>query len=216
MYSILIPLYNGVEYLKESVNSVKEQTYQEWEIIIGINGHSEESDVMKHALTFQNEKIRVKHYKTKGKPNTLNEMIKDTRYDNICILDVDDIWLPNKLSIQKDYIDSYDVIGTHCKYFGDSDIVPPLKSGEIYKSDFLNVNNIVNSSVVIKKKDSHWINQQGLDDYELWLRLVHDNRTFYNIPEIHVLHRIHKESAFNNSNNEYVKDLQNYWKIFSM
>ena len=215
MYSVLIPLYNGVEYLKESVKSVKEQTYEEWEIIIGINGHSEESDVVKHALTFQNEKIRVKHYKTKGKPNTLNDMIKDTRYDNICILDVDDIWLPNKLSIQKDYIDKYDVIGTHCKYFGDNDIVPPLKSGEIYKSDFLNVNNIVNSSVVIKKKDAHWENVV-LDDYELWLRLVHDNRTFYNIPEIHVLHRIHKESAFNNSNNEYVKDLQNYWKMFSM
>ena len=100
MYSILIPLYNGVEYLKESVNSVKEQTYQEWEIIIGINGHSEESDVMKHALTFQNEKIRVKHYKTKGKPNTLNEMIKDTRYDNICIFSpIKSTWSPFSTSV---------------------------------------------------------------------------------------------------------------------
>ena len=215
MFSILIPLYNGVEYLTESVKSVKEQTYEGWEIIIGVNGHPEDSDVMKHAYTFQNDKIQVKHYITKGKPNTLNEMVKDTKYDTICVLDVDDRWLPNKLKVQKDYIDRYDVIGTHCQYFGDSDIIPPLKSGEIYRSDFLKVNNIVNSSVAIKKKDAHW-NNEVLDDYELWLRLVHDNKTFYNIPEIHVLHRIHKESAFNNSNDQYVKGLQAYWKRKSM
>ena len=81
MFSILIPLYNGVEYLTESVKSVKEQTYEGWEIIIGVNGHPEDSDVMKHAYTFQNDKIQVKHYITKGKPNTLNEMVKDTKYD---------------------------------------------------------------------------------------------------------------------------------------
>ena len=36
--SILIPLYNGLEYLEESTNSIINQTYKNWELLIGING----------------------------------------------------------------------------------------------------------------------------------------------------------------------------------
>ena len=37
--SVIIPLYNGVEYLEECVRSVIAQTFTDWEILIGINGH---------------------------------------------------------------------------------------------------------------------------------------------------------------------------------
>ena len=39
MITILIPIYNGIEYLEESIESVKKQTFKDWELIIGINGH---------------------------------------------------------------------------------------------------------------------------------------------------------------------------------
>ena len=45
MISILIPIYNGIEYIDESVSSVLKQTYNEWELLIGINGHPPNSDV---------------------------------------------------------------------------------------------------------------------------------------------------------------------------
>ena len=49
MISILIPIYNGVEFIEESVSSVLNQTYDQWELLIGINGHSQDSEVYKIA-----------------------------------------------------------------------------------------------------------------------------------------------------------------------
>ena len=37
--TILMPIYNGIEFIEESVKSIIKQTYTEWELIIGINGH---------------------------------------------------------------------------------------------------------------------------------------------------------------------------------
>ena len=56
MISILIPIYNGIEFLEESLESVKNQTYKEWEILIAINGHEKDSNVYKEALKYQGEK----------------------------------------------------------------------------------------------------------------------------------------------------------------
>ena len=39
MISILMPIYNGIEYIGESVSSIIGQTYGNWELIIGVNGH---------------------------------------------------------------------------------------------------------------------------------------------------------------------------------
>jgi len=36
MISILMPIYNGIEFIKQSVNSIKNQTYKDWELIIGV------------------------------------------------------------------------------------------------------------------------------------------------------------------------------------
>ena len=90
MITILIPIYNGIEFLKECLDTIQYQTYKNWEIIIGINGFKENSDVYKFAKTFENEKIKVfDFYLIKGKSNTLNEMIKYSNYNWISLLDVD-------------------------------------------------------------------------------------------------------------------------------
>ena len=49
MISILIPIYNGIEYINESVSSVLSQTYDKWELLIGINGHPPNSYVYQTA-----------------------------------------------------------------------------------------------------------------------------------------------------------------------
>ena len=48
--SILIPIYNGVEYLDQSLSSIIRQTYKDWEVIIGINGVSSNSIVEEKAM----------------------------------------------------------------------------------------------------------------------------------------------------------------------
>ena len=217
MVSILIPIYNGIEYINESVSSVLEQTYDDWEIIIGVNGQQENSNVYKMAYDYQelDEKIKVFDlFQIKGKSNALNEMIKYCKYEYVAILDVDDIWLPKKLEKQAVYMNQYDVIGTQCVYFGDiENINPKIPLGDISSSDFTQVNPIINSSVIIKKNLCNWISDfDGVEDYDMWLRLRKQKKTFFNIKEVLVKHRIHKQSAFNSQNQQakLVQILNNY------
>lgn len=222
MISVLIPVYNGIEYLTESLGSVIDQTYTKWEVIIGINGHPPHSDVEIYAnkikdelfnYTFHKDKIRIIHYITKGKSATLNAMIKDCKYNLVALLDVDDKWLPTKLEKQSKYWNDYDVVGTTCKYFGDRDDAPNIPTGDISTFDFLSVNPIINCSAVLKKDLATWNEQNTiLEDYELWLQLRLKNKKFYNIEETLCLHRIDKKSAFNNSNSHYVYDLVEHYK----
>tara|TARA_B100001758_G_scaffold2877_1_gene2334 strand:- start:1183 stop:1833 length:651 start_codon:yes stop_codon:yes gene_type:complete len=209
MISVLIPIYNGIEFIDESVKSVINQSYEHWEIIIGINGHSENSNVYKKALEYKSDKIKIYDlFNIKGKSNALNDMINYCSYDWIALLDVDDIWLPDKLLKQISFIKKYDVIGTHCKYFGELNCLPNIPLGDISKFDFLKTNPIINSSCIIKKNLAIWDSNNELEDYDLWLKLRKQNKKFYNVPEILVFHRIHKKSYFNNTNYLKVNDLK--------
>ena len=210
MISVLIPIYNGIEFIEESVGSVLEQSLEGWEIIIGINGHKEASDVYWMAKEYEkrSSNIRVLDlFLIKGKSDALNEMIRFCKYDYVAILDVDDVWHKDKLLIQSQYL-SYDVIGSRCVYFGDSDIVPYIPVGDISGFDFFSVNPIINSSSIIRKSLCRWDNSPNcVEDYELWLRLWKNGKTFYNCSEVLVKHRLHKTSAFNHTNHQFVSEL---------
>ena len=201
MISILIPIYNGIEFIDESVTSVLEQTYTQWELLIAINGHPQNSEVYKIAKKFEEKSNKIKvfdFYKIKGKANTLNEMIKQCSHNYVAILDVDDIWHPQKLEVQSHFfINNYDVIGSNCIWFGDREgVIPPIPLGDISNFDFKIVNPIINSSCIIKKELCYW-NENGIEDYDLWLKLRKAGKQFYNCKEILVKHRIHQKSAFN-------------------
>jgi glycosyltransferase involved in cell wall biosynthesis len=214
MISILIPIYNGIEFIEESVSSVLNQTYDKWELLIGINGHPENSLVYSTAKEYQSKsdnsgkalgKIRVfDFYTIKGKSNTLNEMIPFCNYNYVAILDVDDIWHPQKLEIQSQALNDFDVIGSNCVWFGDRPgIVPKIPEGDISEYDFALVNPIINSSSIIKKEFCYWNKVwDGVEDYDMWLRLRRQNKRFYNFKEILVKHRIHNSSAFNAKGND--------------
>jgi glycosyltransferase involved in cell wall biosynthesis len=196
-----MPIYNGIEFIDESVSSILNQTYDKWELLIGINGHSKDSEVYEIAKKFElnNDKIRVfDFYEIKGKSNTLNEMIQYCNYPYIGLLDVDDIWECTKLEIQSHYfLNDYDIIGSNCIYFGDiNNVVPYIPVGDISNYDFKLGNPIINSSSIIKKDLCHW-NENGIEDYDLWLNLRSQNRRFFNCNQVLVRHRIHSTSAFN-------------------
>ena len=210
MITILIPIYNGIEFISQCISGIESQTYTHWEVIIGVNGHEKNSKVFNKASEFANDKIKVFDlYEIKGKAKALNEMVKHAKYNWIALLDVDDVWLPNKLQVQLNYMSNYDVIGTRCIYFGDiNNIVPRIPIGDITSFDFLSVNPVINSTVILKKELCNWREDTMLEDYELWLRLWRMGKKFYNDAGVHMLHRIHKESAFNSKGNHtHVKEL---------
>jgi len=216
MISILMPIYNGIEFIEDSVSSIISQTYENWELIIAINGHPQNSNIFLKAKDYESRveedgKIRVYDFYTiKGKSNTLNEMIKYCNFDYVALLDVDDIWQKDKLKIQSEFLGTYDVIGSRCIYFGDKNgIVPQIPLEDISNFDFKIVNPIINSSVIIRKELCKW-NENGIEDYDLWLRLRRKNKKFYNCKQILVKHRIHQASAFNSKG--HTQQLSNLMK----
>ncbi len=215
-----MPIYNGIEFINESVPSILEQTYDKWELLIGINGHPENSEIYKTAKSFEEKSDKIKvidFYNIKGKSNTLNEMIKYCKYNYVALLDVDDIWHSRKLEVQSVLLNSYDVIGSNCVWFGDRPgIVPSIPQHDFSNFNFSNVNPVINSSVVVRKNLCSWDSKfDGLEDYDLWIRLRLKNKRFYNCPQILVKHRIHNTSAFNSGgkNNNNVPYLLRYHNI---
>lgn len=200
-----MPIYNGVNFIEESVSSILNQTYDNWELIIGINGHPADSLIYKIAKEYetQSNKIRVIDYVgVKGKSNALNEMIKECNGMYVALLDVDDIWHPKKLEIQSTKMIKYDIIGTRCIYFGDlNGIIPDIPVGDITNNNFKIVNPIINSSSLTLKELCWWDPNCFVEDYDLWLRLRAKGHTFFNFSEVLVKHRIHNESAFNSKGN---------------
>jgi teichuronic acid biosynthesis glycosyltransferase TuaG len=234
MFSVLIPLYNGIELLKEAVDSVRAQTYPEWEVIIGVNGHPQGSDVYKEALALANAPLALanapsalanapsalanaplalaeSHIRVidlydlpeKGKSAALNAMLPYAKFSHIAILDADDIWLPTKLEKQLPFVkEGYDVVGTQCEYFGELEGRPTIPLGDISSRDFFQANPMINSSAIVKKDLCHWVSHwDGVEDYDMWLRLRKGGRRFYNVGEVLVRHRIHRSSAFNAQGN---------------
>lgn len=223
MISILIPFHSNFEnsllLLKETLNSVILQTYKYFEILIGVNGHELDSLIFQNVekLSLLDDRIRVLHYKVNPdsinkKSETLNQMVKDVRYSIICLLDADDIWLPEKLEKQIKYIDNYDVIGTASKYFGNKEEKIDIPVEDISNCNPFTFNPIVNSSCMIKIIDAKWNNNIfGVEDYDLWLKLFCLKKKIYNVPEVLTLHRIHNTSNFNNKNNIESEKIKNIW-----
>lgn len=216
--SILMPIYNGIEFLEDSLTSIILQQHTKWQLIIGINGHPIGSDVEKRANDIRNNydknlNIIIKHYNVKGKSKTLNLMVNDTIYDFIALLDVDDLWTPDKLVVQIPYLFDYDIVGTKCTYFGNLNFIPNIPTGDLTKFDFMEGNPIINSSVIIKKEDAYWDENEitGLEDYDMWYKLSKKNKTFFNIALVTCYHRIHEQSAFNNSNDGDLDRVKRKW-----
>jgi glycosyltransferase involved in cell wall biosynthesis len=210
MISILLAVYNGERYIRQSIESVLNQSFMDFELLIGFNGTTDQS---KHIVNrYRDTRIRIFDYgHDKGKAKTLNKLIKEAKYDWCGIQDDDDIWLSNKLKKQISYIDKYDVIGTLIAYINEDNHIigsPNLSinSSEIEHLSIKGLNQIANSSAIFKKyiveKLNGWNEHiDGIEDYDLWLRIMRKGYVFINLPEQLVLHRIHSASNFNTKNN---------------
>ena len=178
-------------------------------MIIGINGHPPGAPVAAQVSSIISQlgcesRVKVLQLDTKGKPASINAMVKYVNTEWVAILDVDDIWLPSKLAEQMPFLENFDVIGTGCQYFGNMEgIIPSIPYGDISAYNFFSGNPIINSSVIIKTKYLCYNESEitGLEDYELWLRLrFKELCKFYNVTQVLVGHRVHRQSAFNYTN----------------
>ena len=204
--SVVIPIYNGYEFLHSCLQSVLTQTYPPKEVIIGINGHPINGEVFTHALRVIKElepsiEVKVMQFEKPSKSFALNNMVEQCVTNYIALLDVDDTWLPTKMEEQLKVLQEYDidVIGTHAQYFGDRNNVPRLPSGFISPYHILKLDNpLINSSIIVKKEHAHWTDKYlGIDDYCMWIQLSLKDCLIYNVGNILVRHKVHQSSAFN-------------------
>ena len=207
--TILTALYNGVEFLEETVRSVLAQTYTDWLMYIGVNGHGETGgDVAMKARDIASLDLSgrihvfVQPPPICNKSISLNDLVRRTTTDWVCILDADDKWAPTKLAAQDiaRRVTDAEVIGTGCVYFGERGGSPSIPYGSLPRGSTLASNSIINSSVMVKTKYAFWDESpgiQGIEDYDMWLRLDHKGVKMYNINAPLTYHRLHQASSFN-------------------
>lgn len=101
LVSVIIPSYNSGEYLNEAIESVVNQTYRNLEIIVVNDGSSDDTEEIAKEWQRKDKRIRyLKHSRNKGLSTARNTGIKNSKGEYIAFLDADDIWLPQKLSLQ--------------------------------------------------------------------------------------------------------------------
>jgi glycosyltransferase involved in cell wall biosynthesis len=210
LVSVIMPVYNGGKYLNEAIQSVLNQTFQDFELIIFDDGSTD--NTVEIAKSFNNEKIKLFI-------NPLNE--KQGKARNKCIeyssgkylanLDSDDIAEPGRLERQVEFMDNnpeVGVCGSFAKIIGEETIRKfetddsKIKFKMLFDSPFLNSSVIIRKSVLEKFNIRYNQNSDYARDYELWTELS-VFCMFANLPEVLVNYRIHPDSV-----TEKFRDLQ--------
>lgn len=217
--SILLPIHNGYEFFDESLKSILDQTYTEYECLIGINGYPEGNKIYEEVKqkTENDLRFRVFNFIEGGAANTINKLIDLAKGDWIAHIDVDDKWHPEKLEYQVNFVENndVDVLGTNTKYFGDLDFCPELRFGRIKVEDFLYMNPMIHSSVLVKRNIVRFNPNFVAYDYECWCKLFFiEKRVFYNLPIILTYHRIHEGSFFNGKGKQEPEKIRSLYSDF--
>ncbi|WP_051526833.1 glycosyltransferase family 2 protein [Alkanindiges illinoisensis] len=90
MFSVVIPLYNKELSIENTINSVLEQTYQDFEIIVVDDGSTDQSAQLIERI--QDPRIRIIHQDNQGVSAARNRGIKEAKQEWIAFLDGDDLW----------------------------------------------------------------------------------------------------------------------------
>ena len=113
--SVIIPFFNTEKFIKEAIESVFEQTYDHWELLLVDDGSTDGSTqiALEYARQYPDKVYYLKHknYENRGISATLNLGIRNAKGMYIAVLDSDDLWLPNKLEQQVAILDSYPEAG---------------------------------------------------------------------------------------------------------
>ena len=107
--SVNIPVYNGKEYIRETLESVLKQTYSDFEIIIIDDGSTDEtSQIIKE---YNDPRIKYFFQENQGIGKARNAAIRKSGGEYIAFLDQDDLWLPDKLAEQITFIEKRSDLG---------------------------------------------------------------------------------------------------------
>ncbi|GGG54703.1 glycosyltransferase family 2 protein [Bizionia arctica] len=210
-FSIVISVFNKEDFIYNTINSVINQTYSDFELIIVNDGSSDSSeDIIK---SFSDSRIRYIHQENQGAGSTRNNGIKLAKSNLIALLDGDDVWLPNYLESIFNAIKAFPnehIYTTAIAHNYPKKIVPVTYNFSIdggvsiknYLKESLKHTILTSSSIVFKKSV---LETTGLfdtsiksgQDTDLWIRIgMHYPIVFVNQV---LVHYTYSDSSLSNS-----------------
>jgi glycosyltransferase involved in cell wall biosynthesis len=228
--SINLCCYNSEQYLQETLDSIVNQTYKNWELIIINDGSSDSTESVVHEYIKQGYPIIYHYQENRGLGYSRNAALKYSQGKYLAFIDHDDIWLPEKLEKQVSILENYpEADFLYSRYFvakGHRKMLASKRQqpqGYVFER-FLCHYPVAILTVMIRKESVDRLNilfDNNLslaEDYDFFLRLLYNSKVIYQKEPL-AIYRVH--SGMNSlkymenwtSEIEYV--FKKFGKIFS-
>ena len=225
LVSIVIPVYNGANYLREAINSALEQTYKNVEVIVVNDGSSDNGETERIALEY-GDKIRYFYKENGGVATALNMGIQEMRGEYFSWLSHDDMYTREKIEREIDEVrksgekttivfGGYQVVNAIGEKIGEVNLRRYYSETQLSKPLFALLHGGIHGCALLIHK-SHFqrvglfdSNLPSTQDYDLWFRMFRFQRVYYYDGE-NVLSRWHDEQGSKKMPN-HIKDACSLW-----
>ena len=187
LVSVIMPYYKKKKYIELAVNSVIQQTYKNFELIIVHDDENKEDLNFLNNLKKKDKRIKLYiNKKNLGAGESRNKGIKLSQGSLIAFLDADDLWTRNKLKKQILFMKKNSVDISHTSYHiinSDNKIIGSRRAKDMNHKLLLNSCDIGLSTVIIKKElitnKIKFANINTKEDYVLWLKITLNNKKIF-------------------------------------
>ena len=187
LVSIIMPYYKKKKYIELAVNSVIQQTYKNFELIIVYDDENKEDLNFLKKIIKKDERIKLYiNKKNLGAGRSRNKGIKLSKGSLIAFLDADDLWLHNKIQKQIFFMKKNAIDVSHTSYHiinSDNKIIGSRRAKDMNHKLLLNSCDIGLSTVILNKKiitnKMKFANINTKEDYVLWLKFTLDDNIIF-------------------------------------
>ncbi len=210
---VIIPAYNVSQYIKEALDSVFAQTFRDYEVVV-VNDGSPDTKQLEKVLNPYSDRITYAHQENRGPSSARNTGLRLTQAPFVALLDADDAWLPEYLSVQMAIMEddlTIDVLYPNSIIFGNTadagrthmDLNP--SRGEVtFESLVLQKCSVMVSVVarrdVIMRAGLFDEELRGSEDFDLWLRILNQRGRIAYHRRVLVRYRRRPDSLSSDSN----------------
>jgi glycosyltransferase involved in cell wall biosynthesis len=182
--SVVMPVYNGEQFLAESIESILNQTYPDFEFIIIDDGSTDRSLQIIERYAANDKRVRLISRTNRGLVATLNEGITKSQGLYIARQDADDISLPERFEKQIEFLNTHpdiEFLGTDYFFMDEkggvsrkTDILTrsnDIKLAEIFSNQFGHGTVMISTALIKKHRLFYDADYKHAEDYELWTRI---------------------------------------------